>query len=149
MRTAYASAALALFLALTGCSPAKTEDHVTSPAASGGLAGSPALDAVREKLVAVVSGSPGAMPITWDGSQLSVSIENSALNAATHSARNSEATTIANTIGGAVANLPEFAGLLSVHVQYVAREAGANTTAPVDTIDFRKDALGRMTLHTT
>jgi hypothetical protein len=46
-------------------------------------------------------------------------------------------------------NDPELAGLLGVHVEYVAREAGASKPQIVDSIDFRRDSSGGMTLHTT
>jgi hypothetical protein len=71
------------------------------------------------------------------------------LNTSTHSARNSEAVTIADAIAAAALNDPELAGLLGVHVEYVAREAGVNKPRIVDSIDFRRAPSGGMTLHTT
>jgi hypothetical protein len=71
------------------------------------------------------------------------------LNTSAHSARNSEAVTIANAIAAVALNDPELAGLLGIHVEYVAREAGVNKPRVVDSIDFRRDSSGGMALHTT
>ena len=95
------------------------------------------------------SPTASAVIVTWANSQFSVSIENSALNTSTHSARNSEAVTIANAIAAVALNDPELAGLLGIHVEYVAREAGVNKPRVVDSIDFRRDSSGGMALHTT
>lgn len=149
MRRALGVTGLAFFCVIAGCSPPNGLDAATSLANSAAESASPSLNAVKEKVAAAASPTASAINLSWVKSQFFVSIENSALNGSTHSARNSEAVTIANTIVAAAANMSEFAGLLGIHVEYVAREVGANKTRMIDSIDFRRDSSGRMSLHTT
>ena len=142
-------AGLALSCILVGCAPPNAADGATSPASSAVAPASASLNAVRARIVGVASPTASAVIVTWADSQFSVSIENSALNTSTHSARNSEAVTIADAIAAAAMNDPELAGLLGVHVEYVAREAGVNKPRVIDSIDFRRDSSGGMALHTT
>ena len=149
MRIALVVAGLVLSCIVVGCSPPTAVDGATSSAASASASTSAAVNAVKARIVGVASPTASAVIVTWENSQFSVLIENSALNTSTHSARNSEAVTIAKAIAAAALNDPEFAGLLGVHVEYVARQAGASKQRIVDSIDFRKDSSGGMALHTT
>lgn len=149
MRIALVVAGLALSCVAVGCSPPNAVDGATSSASSASAPTDTSVNAVRARIVGVASPTASAVIVTWVNSQFSVSIENSALNTSTHSARNSEAVTIAEAIAAAALNDPELAGLLGVHVEYVARQAGASKPQIVDSIDFRRDSSGGMTLHTT
>jgi len=149
MRIALVVAGLVLSCIVVGCSPPTAVDGATSSAGSASASTSAAVNAVKARIVGVASPTASAVIVTWENSQFSVSIENSALNTSTHSARNSEAVTIAKAIAAAALNDSEFAGLLGVHVEYVARQAGASKQRIVDSIDFRKDSSGGMALHTT
>lgn len=149
MRGSLAITGLAILCFTAGCSPPKAVDAATSSEYSPAVSASPSQNTVRQRIVAVTSPTASAVNLTWAESQFFVSIENSALNSSTHSARNSEAVTIADTIVAAVANMSEFVGVLGIHVEYVAREVGASKTRVIDSIDFRRDSSGRMTLHTT
>ncbi len=149
MRMALVITGLALSCIVVGCSPPNAGDGATSSASSASAPTSTSVNAVRARIEGVASPTASAVIVTWANSQFSVSIENSVLNTSTHSARNSEAVTIADAIAAAALNDPELAGLLGVHVEYVAREAGVNKPQIVDSIDFRRDSSGGMTLHTT
>jgi len=149
MRKSLIASILALTSIVGGCEPsgpATTTDPATS---AGGTVSASALSAVKEKVAGVASPTASAVTIVWNANQFSVTIENSELNNSTHSARNSEATTIADTIVATIANMPEFAGLVGVHIDYVSRESGDGKLSVVDSIDFRKDSTGLMKLHTT
>ena len=149
MRNALIVAALALSCLVVGCSPQNAADGAASSASSVSAPTSTSLNAVRARVSEAASPTASAVIVTWANSQLSVSIENSALNTSTHSARNSEAVTIAHAIAAAAMNDPELAGLLGVHIEYVARQVGVNKPRVVDSVDFRRDSSGGMTLHTT
>ena len=149
MRIALMVAGLSLSCLVVGCSPQNAGDGATSSAHSAPAPSSTSLNAVRARIEGVASPTASAIIVTWADSQFSVSIENSALNTSTHSARNSEAVTISDAVAAAAVNDPELAGLLGVHVEYVAREAGVNKPRVVDSIDFRRAPSGGMTLHTT
>ena len=149
MRNVLMVAGLALSCLVVGCSPPNAVDDPTSSASSVSAPTSTSLNAVRASISEAASPTASAIIVTWANSQLSVSIENSALNTSTHSARNSEAVTIADTIAATALKDPELAGLLGVHVEYVARQVGKDKPQIVDSIDFRKDSSGGMALHTT
>ena len=149
MRNALMVAGLALSCLVVGCSPQNAPHGATSSANSAPTPSSTSLNAVRAKIEGVASPTASAIIVTWADSQFSVSIENSALNTSTHSARNSEAVTISDAVAAVAVNDPELAGLLGVHVEYVARGAGVNKLRVVDSIDFRRAPSGDMTLHTT
>jgi hypothetical protein len=140
---------LVAVLALGACNPPAAKVTASPSSLTAGAPSASALEAVKAAAAAVGFQTAGAFHVTWASSQIRVSIENSALNGSTHSARNSEAVAIADAISAAIANKPEFAGALGISVAYVARDSGADHTSLVDTIDFRKDSAGRMTLHTT
>lgn len=149
MRNALMAAALVLSSIVVGCSPPNAADGATSSASTAPAPNFSSVNAVRARIVGLASPTASAVIVTWANSQFSVSIENSALNTSTHSARNSEAVTIANAIAAVALNDPELAGLFGIHVEYVAREAGVNKPRVVDSIDFRRDSSGGMALHTT
>ena len=149
MRNAMMVAGLALSCLVVGCSPPNAADRPMSSASSALAPTSTSLNAVRANISEAASPTASAVIVTWANSQLFVSIENSVLNTSTHSARNSEAVTIVDAIAAAALNDPELAGLLGVHVEYVARQVGASKPQVVDSIDFRRDSSGGMALHTT
>ena len=149
MRNAMMVAGLALSCLAVGCVPPNAADRPMSSASSVPAPTSTSLNAVRASISEAASPTASAVIVTWANSQLFVSIENSALNTSTHSARNSEAVTIADAIAAAALNDPALPGLLGVHVEYVARQVGASKPRVVDSIDFRRDSSGGMALHTT
>ncbi len=149
MRKSLIASVLALVSSVGGCEPS-SPTTTTDPATSmGGTVSPSALSAVQEKVAGVASPTASTVTVAWNANQFSVTIENSDLNNSTHSARNSEATTIADTIVTTAASMSEFAGLVGVHIDYVSRESADDKLSVVDGIDFRKDSAGRMKLHTT
>jgi hypothetical protein len=148
MQRSWIVAGLAVASLVAGCSPPRPAATVDAPTSIGGVISTSALSIVKERVAAIASPSASSVTVVWAADQFVVTVENSELNRLTHSARNSEATTIAETISTTIANMPEFAGLLGVHIDYVAR-GGDIGTKIVDRIDFRKDSMGRLSLHAT
>ena len=138
MRRSWIVVGLAVAFVIAGCSPPRPAATVDTPPSTGEAVSTSALSVVKERVAAVASPSASSVTVVWAADQFLVTIENSELNRSTHSAQNSEATTIAETISKTIANMPEFAGLLGVHIDYVTRGGDVGTTT-IDRIDFRKD----------
>ena len=83
------------------------------------------------------------------GNILIITRVNSNMNNATHGGRDNEATAIADVVSKAIAGKPEFSAIISLRVQYLAREAGDKTGKVIDTIEFRADPSGKFQFHKT
>jgi len=87
--------------------------------------------------------SPSSLP----GKVVTVERINSNMNGSSHGARNSEATVIGPIVVQAIADKPEFNGILVIRVQYLRRSSQSSKV--VDTIEYRKDASGKFQFHET
>jgi hypothetical protein len=83
------------------------------------------------------------------GNILIITRVNSNMNNATHGGRDNEATAISGVASKAIAGKPEFNAIISLRVQYLAREAGDKTGKVIDMIEFRADPSGKFQFHKT
>jgi flagellar biosynthesis/type III secretory pathway protein FliH len=79
--------------------------------------------------------------------QVTIKVVDSKLNGAGAADRNAEASKIASAVAKAIAGKPDFAQVMTIHVDYL-KQAG-NSTAVVQGIDFNKTPDGAFTLHRT
>ena len=87
--------------------------------------------------------------LKYQARQFFVTVINSGLNKSPPVQRETEASQIVDAIARQIVDKPEFKGVLGIHVDYVARNAGGSRTDVVDGIDFRKNPAGRFIHHTT
>ena len=83
------------------------------------------------------------------GNILIITRVNSNMNNATHGGRDNEATAIAGVVSKAIVGKPEFERIISLQVQYLAREAGDKAGKIIDTIEYRADPRGNFQFHKT
>ena len=147
MNNRNAAYCLVLSVALVACSP-----QTPAPAQKTSVdstATEDALDQVRESVRASRGPAGGDVVMSLAGAQFPVSIINRPLNDGDHSARNVEATRIANAIAISTTGKPQVAAATGIHINFVARPADGGKERLVDAIDFRKDPSGHFTLHVT
>jgi hypothetical protein len=140
---------LAFPLMIASCYPQSPRHAAESslPAASAEVQA--ALNRISESICARTGLIRDAVKVSWSGAQFTVTIVNSPLNPGDHRARNIQATDIVNTMESAISGMPEFAGALAIHVNFIARPMAGGAEGIVDKIDFRKGSGGRFVLHTT
>jgi hypothetical protein len=120
-----------------GAAPAESERQpATLPAGKGAV------------LKAIGYSDPVVMLVLKDN-QFWVTVENSPLNDGTARQREAQAARIATAIATQVKGDPELAGILGIHIDYVARSKDSSHTDILDSIDFRKGPDGNFAHHTT
>ena len=86
-----------------------------------------------------------SIKVTSTAHQVTIAVINSKLNSASAADRNAEASAIASVIGKAIDGKPEFAAVVTVHIDYVA---GSGSTAKiVQGLVFNKSADGTFKPH--
>ena len=125
----------------------------TPPALSAGLVETDRQAAVLPAIKSTILRSTGYADTTVTlglrDNQFWVTIENSRLNDSTARQREAQAARIAGAISNKVKGDSTFAGILGIHVDYVARTKDGSHTDILDSIDFRKGPDRSFTHHTT
>ena len=107
------------------------------------------LPALQKAIVDVTHYAEQDLELKYQTSQFFVTVINSGLNQSPSIQRETEASQIVDAIARQIVDKPEFKGVLSIHIDYVARSVGGSHTDLVDGIDFRKNPAGRFVHHTT
>jgi hypothetical protein len=107
----------------------------------------PALDGARNLIIQTIGAEKDTVTIVATGKVVTVERINSNMNGSSHGARNNEATAIGPIVVQAIADKPEFNGVLVIRVQYLRRSSQSSKV--VDTIEYRKDASGKFQFHET
>ena len=107
----------------------------------------PALDGARNLIIQTIGAEKDTVAVVANGKVVTVERINSNMNGSSHGARNSEATVIGPIVVQAIADKPEFNGILVIRVQYLRRSSQSSKV--VDTIEYRKDASGKFQFHET
>lgn len=123
--------------------------HVLAqPAGQTGQA-SARLGAIQSAIVKATGYRSHDVELTATEQQLVVKVVNSPLANAPNALRQDEASRIVAAIVRAMATKPEFQGIVAVHIDYVARQAGSGDSRTIDAIDFRKNPHGQFRHHMT
>lgn len=107
------------------------------------------LSDVQKSVIRTIGAQENTVEAAVMGNILIITRVNSNMNNATHGGRDNEATAIADVVSKAIAGKPEFSAIISLRVQYLAREAGDKTGKVIDTIEFRADPSGKFQFHKT
>jgi hypothetical protein len=110
---------------------------------------SAALDNARTAIIQAIGPEKDTVDIVTTGNLVTVERVNSNMNGSSHGARNNEAAVIGPIVVQAIAEKPEFKGVVVIRVQYVSRASSASKHKVLDTIEFRKDASGNFQFHQT
>lgn len=114
---------------------------------SNGARKATALDGVRGLIIQAIGAEKDTVDIVSTVKVVTIERINSNMNGSSHSARNNEAIVIGPIVGQAIADKPEFNGILVIRVQYLRRSSQSSKV--VDTIEYRKDASGKFQFHET
>jgi len=106
-----------------------------------------ALDGARNLIVQTIGAEKDTVAVVANGKVVTVERINSNMNGSSHGARNNEAIVIGPIVVQAIADKPEFNGILVIRVQYLRRSSQSSKV--VDTIEYRKDASGKFQFHET
>ena len=106
------------------------------------------LQGIQSSVIRAIAAQENTVEVTASGSVLTVSRVNSNMNGSTHAGRNNEAAAIAEIVAKAIGSDAGFAGVTTVRVQYVTRDAGGAEAKIVGTVDFRRNSLGVFEIHT-
>ena len=71
------------------------------------------------------------------------------MNGSSQGARNNEVIVIGPIVSQAIADKPEFKGVIVIRIQYLRQPSPGSKAEVVDTIEFRKDASGKFQFHET
>ena len=138
--TGYHSAAVAHFFkfsfACTGVSNTGTQQSAV-------------LADIQKSVIRTIGAQENTVEVAVTGNILIITHVNSNMNNATHGGRDNEATAIAGVVSKAMVGKPEFNSIISLRVQYLAREAGDKPGKTIDTIEFRADLSGKFQFHKT
>lgn len=110
---------------------------------------SSALPAIKSAILKSTGYATASVALAVRDNQFWVTIENSRLNDSTARQREAQATRIAGAIASKVKGDTTFAGILGIHIDYVARTQDGSHSDILDSIDFRKGPDGSFTHHTT
>lgn len=110
---------------------------------------SAALADIQKSVIRTIGAQENTVEVVVAGSILTITRINSNMNDATHGARDNEATAIADVVSKTMIGKPEFNSIISLRVQYLAREAGDKTGKVIDMIEFREDPSGKFQFHKT
>src|SRR5579872_3805794 len=135
--------AVAVLLPLLATPPALS----AGPAETDGQAA--ALPAIKSTILKLTGYADTTVALGLRDNQFWVTIENSRLNDSTARQREAQAARIASTIANKVKGDATFAGILGIHIDYVARTKDGSHSDILDSIDFRKGPDGSFTHHTT
>src|SRR5579859_4852968 len=108
-----------------------------------------ALPAIKSEILKSTGYAAASVTVALRDNQFWVTIENSRLNDSTARQREAQATRIADTIANKLKGDTTFAGILGIHIDYVARAKDGSHSDILDSIDFRKGPDGSFTHHTT
>jgi len=112
-----------------------------------------ALDGARNLIIQTIGAEKDTVAIVATEKVVTVERINSNMNGSSHSARNNEASAIGPIVVQAIADKPEFKGILVIRVQYLRRVSQSakvvQSSKVVDTIEYRKDASGKFQFHET
>jgi hypothetical protein len=104
---------------------------------------------IQKSVIRTIGAQENTTEVAVMGNILIITRVNSNMNNATHGGRDNEATAIAGVVSKAIVGKPEFNSIISLRVQYLAREAGDKTGNVIDTIEFRADPSGKFQFHKT
>lgn len=104
---------------------------------------------IQKSVIRTIGAQENTVEVAVTGNILIITRVNSNMNNATHGGRDNEATAIAGVVSKAMVGKPEFNSIISLRVQYLAREAGDKTGKAIDTIEFRADLSGKFQFHKT
>ena len=107
------------------------------------------LDAAREAIIRTIGAEKDSVAVVTTTKTATVERINSNMNGSSHGARNNEAIVIGPIVSQAIADKPEFKGVVVIRVQYLRRSSPRSKAEVVDTIEFRKDASGKFQFHET
>ena len=104
---------------------------------------------IQKSVIRTIGAQENTVEVAVIGNILMITRVNRNMNNATHGGRDNEATAIAGVVSKAMVGKPDFNSIISLRVQYLAREAGDKTGKAIDTIEFRADLSGKFQFHKT
>jgi hypothetical protein len=104
---------------------------------------------IQKSVIRTIGAQENTVEVGVMGNILIITRVNSNMNDATHGGRDNEATAIAGVVSKAIVGKPEFKRIISLQVQYLAREAGNKAGKIIDTIEYRADPSGNFQFHKT
>lgn len=104
---------------------------------------------IQKSVIRTIGAQENTVEVGMMRNILIITRVNSNMNNATHGGRDNEATAIAGVVSKTIVRKPEFNTIISLRVQYLAREAGDKTGKIIDTIEFRADPSGNFQFHKT
>lgn len=104
---------------------------------------------IQKSVIRTIGAQDNTVEVAVMGNILIVARVNSNMNSSTHGGRDNEATAIADVVSQAIFEKPEFNGIVSLRVQYIAREATDKNARVIDTIEFREDPNNKFQFHKT
>jgi hypothetical protein len=107
------------------------------------------LDGARDAIIRAIGAEKDTVAIVTTAKTATVERINSNMNGSSHGARNNEAIVIGPIVSQAIADKPEFKGVVVIRVQYLRRSSPGSKAEVVDTVEFRKDAGGKFQFHET
>ncbi len=108
-----------------------------------------ALPAIKSSVLKSTGYADTTVTLELRDNQFWVTIENSRLNEGTARQREAQATRIVGAITNKVKGDTTFAGILGIHIDYVARSKDGSHSDILDSIDFRERPDGTFAHHTT
>ena len=109
----------------------------------------PSLQAIRTAIVQAIGVDENSVEVSITRNVLKVSRVNSNLKQTDHSARDGEATRIANVVAKTIAGNTAYKNVHTIRVTYVATLRLGGYEKVIDTVDFRRDPSGVFQFHTT
>ena len=104
---------------------------------------------IQKSVIRTIGAQDNTVEVAVMGNILIVARVNSNMNSSTHGGRDNEATAIADVVSKAIFVKPEFNAIVSLRVQYIAREAADKNGRVIDTIEFREDPNNKFQFHKT
>lgn len=101
---------------------------------------------LQGSVIKAIGAQDKTVEISLSGPLLTALRVNSNLNGSTHGGRNNEATAIADVASDAIGKTADFAGVTTIRVQYIKRNA-ENAVTIIDTVEFRNNAKGIFEIH--
>lgn len=114
--------------------------QTTQTVTATGLAG------LQASVIKAIGAQAKTVEISLNGPLLMALRVNSNLNDSSHGGRNNEAIAIAVVASDAIGKTPGLAGVSTIKVQYIKRNA-ENAVTVIDTVEFRKNAAGAFEIH--
>jgi len=104
---------------------------------------------IQQSVIRAVGAQKDTVEVAVAGNIVIVTRVNSNMNNSTHGGRDNEASAIADVVTKALVGKSEIQGIISIRVQYVAREPDQKNSSIIDTIEFREDPNGNFQFHKT